>query len=868
MAFGFFNETPGDQLTPEMIQKRRAAMSGRGGGVPKDIGSGIYAALTGLADGIESNRLSAAESAGKAQGMADFQSAFGFGGGASGGGDTATYSPTAAPETAPSGGGAPVKGYENPQSRAVYDAAVAQGLSPLQAAAFVGAGALPESSLNPNARNRGDGRDGSDSVGLFQWNGPRARALQSYAAEQGKPWNDPTVQVGFALRELNTSEGRAGQLLRAAQTPEQAVGAMLHYLRPAGFTPQNPFGVPSSAARLKNTNQLYNIFGRRADAGDPGMLVGPATAFNEDPAMLVNPPQGAENGDPGIMVDPYKPIRVADSGQIMNDASPVVPQKSIQLMPEKPQPPAPVGQPQIDLSAFPKLQSDRLAAINMPSNADEQAKIIDPALANAPVPMARPQMPVEMQQPRVIPATPTPAAAQAPAAPAGLQMSQADMMMLLRDSSLGSDEQNAIRARLFGGNAPIANTAAPTLANQPQGGFLSRIFGGQQQSQPAPQNAPVSAPQGQPAASPAQPAGPPAEMQQRQPQASAPAQQPTVDNAALWRLVNNPFAPEAARKIALQKLTADPMEAEKNRLQLESLRNQNSMFPLQRQQAELGVKKSENELQMTPQDRRKRELEIAQQERNLAGEGATPLTPEERAQYGIPNEQSAYKTRNGEIKFGPAAAKTTVNLDNRQESEFGKETGKAISKRFDEMATAGDEAAQNQVLFDELRRLGGKIKTGASAALTKRLGDIGVKLDGASDVEAYGALIDRLTPAQRIPGSGPTSDFDATMFKGSLPKLMNTPEGNALILDTMQKLNDNKMARGDIAMRAQIGELSPKEALVELRKLQLEARGLSDNVKNFGKPKESGTQIAPPTVDQNSIVKPPANGGFKILKVE
>lgn len=44
--------------------------------------------------------------------------------------------------------------------------------------------------------------------------------------------------------------------------------------------------------------------------------------------------------------------------------------------------------------------------------------------------------------------------------------------------------------------------------------------------------------------------------------------------------------------------------------------------------------------------------------RDLQGEGAVPLTAEERKQFGIPEQQAAYKTRSGEIKFGPAG--TTI----------------------------------------------------------------------------------------------------------------------------------------------------------------------------------------------------------------
>lgn len=160
--------------------------------------------------------------------------------------------------------------YANAQSKALYDAAISRGYSPVAAAAFVGAGAMPESSLNPNARNPGDGRDGSDSIGMFQWNADRAKRLMQFAAQSGRSWNDPQVQAAFALNELDTTEGRAGQMLRAAQTPEQATNAMLAYLRPGGYTTNNPQGVPSYNARLNNTNGLAAAF-----AGAPSAPVQP-----------------------------------------------------------------------------------------------------------------------------------------------------------------------------------------------------------------------------------------------------------------------------------------------------------------------------------------------------------------------------------------------------------------------------------------------------------------------------------------------------------------------------------------------------------------------------------------------------------------
>jgi flagellar protein FlgJ len=192
-------------------------------------------------------------------------------------------------------------------------------------------------------------------------------------------------------------------------------------------------------------------------------------------------------------------------------------------------------------------------------------------------------------------------------------------------------------------------------------------------------------------------------------------------------------------------------------------------------------------------------------------------------------------------KARAGATSIAVDASQKAESAFSVETGKALAKRFDEMVGEGDAAAQNLEVVADLRRLGTGIGTGAYAVVQSYLGKLGVKTEGLSQIEAYNALIDRLTPQQRLPGSGATSDFDAKMFKGSLTSLMNTPEGNALIVDSMERIIDNRMKRGDIALRVQTGELSQREGLAEIRKLQAQARDISTAARDFGKPKTPTT---------------------------
>ena len=192
-------------------------------------------------------------------------------------------------------------------------------------------------------------------------------------------------------------------------------------------------------------------------------------------------------------------------------------------------------------------------------------------------------------------------------------------------------------------------------------------------------------------------------------------------------------------------------------------------------------------------------------------------------------------------KAKAGAASVSVDASQKAESAFSVETGKALAKRFDEMVGEGDAAAQNLEVVADLRRLGTGIGTGAYAVVQSYLGKLGIKTEGLSQIEAYNALIDRLTPQQRLPGSGATSDFDAKMFKGSLTSLMNTPEGNNLIVDSMERIIQNRIARGDIALRVQTGELSQREGLAEIRKLQAQARDISTAARDFGKTKTTTT---------------------------
>lgn len=114
--------------------------------------------------------------------------------------------------------------------------------------------------------------------------------------------------------------------------------------------------------------------------------------------------------------------------------------------------------------------------------------------------------------------------------------------------------------------------------------------------------------------------------------------------------------------------------------------------------------------------------------------------------------------------------------------EFAKMDAKNLSEVFQAGATAQSSLAKIERLADLL----GRTPTGGAANVKVIAGDFGIETEGLDDLQAARALINQLVPAQRPAGSGPMSDADLELFKQSLPRIINTPRGNEVILETMR----------------------------------------------------------------------------------
>lgn len=132
---------------------------------------------------------------------------------------------------------------------------IGKGYTPPQAAGIVG-NLMHESGLNTGALNPGDGADGSNSIGVAQWNGDRAAGLQAFAQQIGGDPNDLMTQLAYVDHELQGPESKTREALMQAQDPIAATKAFVGYERPQGWTPATPTSALGFGSRAKNAASL------------------------------------------------------------------------------------------------------------------------------------------------------------------------------------------------------------------------------------------------------------------------------------------------------------------------------------------------------------------------------------------------------------------------------------------------------------------------------------------------------------------------------------------------------------------------------------------------------------------------------------
>jgi hypothetical protein len=195
----------------------------------------------------------------------------------------------------------------------------------------------------------------------------------------------------------------------------------------------------------------------------------------------------------------------------------------------------------------------------------------------------------------------------------------------------------------------------------------------------------------------------------------------------------------------------------------------------------------------------------------------------------LPNSYEEYLLAQKDPRFAEfqtqqkRAGAAQTNIDMKQEGAFAGQAGKIQADMLGDYLTDGKNAAVMASNVNMLRELGSQINTGKGAEIMAALGpyaeQFGVDIAGLGEAQAYQAIVARIIPTMRPAGSGPASDFDARQFVQSLPQLGLTPEGNAIIENTLEALSQHKMAAAQIAEMAFAEQITPAQAFQMIREL-------------------------------------------------
>ena len=162
-------------------------------------------------------------------------------------------------------------------------------------------------------------------------------------------------------------------------------------------------------------------------------------------------------------------------------------------------------------------------------------------------------------------------------------------------------------------------------------------------------------------------------------------------------------------------------------------------------------------------------------------------------------------------KVGGGGVNVQVGSDKGLD-EFAKLDAKTLAG----ISEAGSTATRSLARINRLESLLGNVETGMTANLKQIAGNFGIATDGLSDIQAAQALINSLVPEQRAEGSGPMSDADLDLFKQSLPRIINQPGGNKLIIETMRGVAQYDAMGSAIVQKFRSGEISKVEAFNQL----------------------------------------------------
>lgn len=187
----------------------------------------------------------------------------------------------------------------------------------------------------------------------------------------------------------------------------------------------------------------------------------------------------------------------------------------------------------------------------------------------------------------------------------------------------------------------------------------------------------------------------------------------------------------------------------------------------------------------------------------------------------------------------------STNVSVGEGDKFYENLDKKNAETFAALSDEGVRSRAKMGQIDRLEALLANSPTGAGAAFKQALGEWGIPTDKLNEIQSTQALINELVPQQRQPGSGPMSDADLALFKQSLPRIINQPGGNTMILNAMRGITQYQMQMGEIADAVADRSIKPAEGRKMIREMK---NPLEDFTKAL-RDKADGKSKAPEGVD-------------------
>ena len=202
------------------------------------------------------------------------------------------------------------------------------------------------------------------------------------------------------------------------------------------------------------------------------------------------------------------------------------------------------------------------------------------------------------------------------------------------------------------------------------------------------------------------------------------------------------------------------------------------------------------------------------------------------------------------------AGATNVTTNMGEGDKFYENLDKKNAETFSALSETGMQGRSKLAQIDRLDGLLAASPQGAAAMLKQAAGEYGINTEGLNDIQAAQALINELVPQQRQPGSGPMSDADLALFKQSLPRLINQPDGNRAIIDTMRGITQYQIQMGQIADAVSNREMTPAEGRKAIA-------SLPNPLEGFGKIAKGAQQQTPAPDGQQTIQPGTVDGEYR-----